>query len=63
MEETAKWETHNLQASQNTIRMNVSRRVLQAGHVTCIRDMKNAHKIFVIQPEEQTTWKTLAEKK
>jgi hypothetical protein len=44
-------ELHNLYSSPNIIRMIKSRMMLWAGHVACMREMKNVYKISVGQPE------------
>jgi hypothetical protein len=36
---------------QNIIRAFKSRRMRWAGHVTCMRDMRNAYNVFVRKPE------------
>jgi hypothetical protein len=44
-------ELHNLYASPNNIRVIKSRRMRGAGHVTCMRWMRNLHKTLVGTPE------------
>jgi hypothetical protein len=43
-------ELHNLYASPDTIRMVISMRMRWAGHVTRMRDTRNAYKIIVGKP-------------
>jgi hypothetical protein len=43
-------ELHNLWCSSNISRMMKTRRMRWAGHVTCIREMRNAHQILVEEP-------------
>jgi hypothetical protein len=44
-------ELHNLYASPNIIRVIKSRIMRWAGHVTGIREMRNAYRILVRKPE------------
>jgi hypothetical protein len=55
-------ELHNLYVSQNIIRVIKSRSIRWAGHVGCMRDIRNAYRILVGKPERKinTTRKTEA---
>jgi hypothetical protein len=46
-------ELHNLYYSPDNIRMIRSRRMRWAGHIACMREMRNAYKILVVKPEEK----------
>jgi hypothetical protein len=49
-------ELHNLYASPNIIRVMKSRRISWAVHVTRMEEMRNACNVFVIKPEENSTF-------
>jgi hypothetical protein len=44
-------ELHNLYPSPNIIRTNKSSRMRWAGHVACMREKRNAYRIFVDKPQ------------
>jgi hypothetical protein len=44
-------ELHNLYSSTNMIRIIKSRRMKCAGHVACMRELRNTYKILVGEPE------------
>jgi hypothetical protein len=56
-EVTGRWkklhneELHNSYFSQNIIRVIISKRMRQAGHVACVGEMRNTYKILVGNPE------------
>jgi hypothetical protein len=47
-------ELHALYSSANVIRMFKSRRIMRAGHVARMGEMRNAYKISVGKPEDRT---------
>jgi hypothetical protein len=49
-------ELHNLYASSNFIRVIKSRRIIWAGNVARIRDMRNAYNILVGNPEDKRSF-------
>jgi hypothetical protein len=51
-------ELHNLCSSPNIIGVIKSRRMRWAGQVAHMGVVKNAYKILIRKPEEETTWKT-----
>jgi hypothetical protein len=51
MEKMHNEELHNLYVSPNIIRVIKSRRIRWAGHVTPMREMRNACKILVGKPK------------
>jgi hypothetical protein len=46
-------ELRSLYASSNAIRVIKSRRMKWAGHVACMREMRNVYKILVDKPERK----------
>jgi len=53
-------ELHNLYAFPSIIRLIKSRRMIWAGHVALMGDVRNACNDFVGKPEGKTTLKTKA---
>jgi hypothetical protein len=47
----AQEKLHNLYSSPNIIRIIKSRRMIWAGHVTCMGKMRNVYKCLVRNPE------------
>jgi hypothetical protein len=46
-------EHHNLYSSLSMNRMNKSSRMRCAGHVACMRDIRNTYKVLVGKPERK----------
>jgi hypothetical protein len=52
-------ELHNLQASQNIIKVIKSRRMRLAGYVACMGEMRNAYSILVGESEGKRLFEDL----
>jgi len=49
-----------LYASPNIIRVIKSRRIIWAGHVSCMKKLRNLYEILVCRPDDrkEATWET-----